>query len=377
MIYNDKYYGLSPFIARWKSDTPLENWLSLKADGSDFWKNVYVLYYQIVDNKYYKGGLNYIEKAVRPLYGPGDVDKGTFKDMVYCLHRFGISFEDYCLYGFRDNTSFAYRNSFVADKLRYHYCDILNSPAVRPLMEDKYACYLKFRKFFKCEMAGCYSAGDRNVFESFVSRHDRFIYKPLSEHSGQGITMVESGNIDPGQFFDTKIGNGPFVLEELIVQGKGTAMMHPESINSCRVVTFNMHGKIHILGVTWRIGTGKAIKDNAGAGGIYAAVNPETGIVETDARNYRGEVFDLHPDTNLRFKGYRLPEWDSAKSFVNDMALNQEGATLISWDIAYSDKGWLMVEANDNGDWSIIQSNRKEGKKELLYSLMDRYFGSY
>ena len=33
-----------------------------------------------------------------------------------------------------------------------------------------------------------------------------------------------------------------------------------------------------------------------------------------------------------------------------------------------------MIEANDNGDWSIIQSNKKIGKKAELYSYMDEYF---
>lgn len=33
-----------------------------------------------------------------------------------------------------------------------------------------------------------------------------------------------------------------------------------------------------------------------------------------------------------------------------------------------------MVEANENGDWSIIQSNKQEGKKAELHSYMDRYF---
>jgi len=56
------------------------------------------------------------------------------------------------------------------------------------------------------------------------------------------------------------------------------------------------------------------------------------------------------------------------------MATHIEGTTLISWDIAYSNKGWLMVEANDNGDWSIIQSNQKIGKKAELYSYMDEFF---
>lgn len=33
-----------------------------------------------------------------------------------------------------------------------------------------------------------------------------------------------------------------------------------------------------------------------------------------------------------------------------------------------------MIEANDNGDWSIIQSIKKIGKKEILYNYMDEYF---
>ena len=375
-MLKDKYFGISPFIAKWKKNTIFENWLSLKADRCKVWKKVYVSYYRLFDRKYYRGGLKYINDIIGPLYGLENLTREIYEDMVYCLHRFGISFEDYCLYDFLHNTSFNYRNSFVADKLRYHYCDILNSIEVRPLMEDKYACYLKFRKFFKREMIGCSSFDDRSIFLDFVSRHSQFIYKPLNEHSGHGIALINVDNLDKEEFFSSKISRGSFVLEELIVQGKETAKIHPESINSCRVVTFNLFGSIHILGVTWRIGTGKSIKDNAGSGGIYTAVNPETGIVETDARNYKGDIFEFHPDTNLKFKGYHLPEWSTALSFIDEMAKHKEGATLISWDIAYSDKGWLMVEANDNGDWSLVQSIRKVGKKEILYTLMDHYFSA-
>lgn len=69
-----------------------------------------------------------------------------------------------------------------------------------------------------------------------------------------------------------------------------------------------------------------------------------------------------------------MPEWGEALSLIKAMATKVKGTTLIAWDIAYSDKGWLMVEANENGDWSIIQSNKQEGKKAELHSYMDRYF---
>lgn len=114
--------------------------------------------------------------------------------------------------------------------------------------------------------------------------------------------------------------------------------------------------------------------DNAGSGGIYASVDPKYGFVQTDAINYKGEHFNLHPDTNIQIVGYKFPKWNEAVSMIYDMAMNIKGTTLVSWDIAYSDKGWVMVEANDNGDWSIIQSNQKIGKKAELFSYMDEYF---
>ena len=55
-MQKDKYCGQSSRIAVWKLNTPLENLLAQLADHSEFWKYLYVLYYRIVDRKYYMGG---------------------------------------------------------------------------------------------------------------------------------------------------------------------------------------------------------------------------------------------------------------------------------------------------------------------------------
>ena len=124
-MVKDKYFGLSPRIARWKIDTPFENWLSRKADKSLFWKKLYVIFYRIFDNKYYNGGIKLAKEAIElrkeelGMYS----EKYIICDMIYCLHRFGISFQDYCIYGFIDRNSH-YRETFVSDKLRYHISNI-------------------------------------------------------------------------------------------------------------------------------------------------------------------------------------------------------------------------------------------------------------
>jgi hypothetical protein len=114
--------------------------------------------------------------------------------------------------------------------------------------------------------------------------------------------------------------------------------------------------------------------DNAGAGGMFAVINPEYGFVETSARRYNTEEYYIHPDSGVIIPGFQLPKWDEAKEMIKRMVLSFPEATMVSWDLCYSTKGWMMVEANDNGDWSIIQANKKTGIKPLLYSLMDTYF---
>ncbi len=375
MKKDDKYFGMSPRIARWKIDTPFENWLSYKADSSEFWKWCYVKYYQLLDPAYYQGGLKYINQYLDSFENSykGLSRNFVMRDMIYCLHRFGISFQDYWIYSFVEKSLYA-RQGFVADKLRYHYCDILNAPEVEALMTDKFSCYQAYKEYFKREVLGCYQKNDLEAFVAFCKRFSRFIYKPLAAHSGLGIKIVAAADIDVVKFFENSLMLGPFVVEELIEQGAEVAAMHPDCINSFRVVTFVVNGRVDILGVTWRIGVGNADVDNAGAGGIYASVDPQTGIVQTDARNYKGDHYLYHPNSGVAIIGFQLPQWEEAKKFIQKVATHRSGTTLISWDLAYSNKGWCLVEVNDNGDWSIIQSNKKEGKKAELYSLMAEYF---
>lgn len=375
MMKKDKYFGLSPRIACWKRDTPLENWLSLKADESDFWKRIYVLYYKLCDRKYYRGGVELIEKVIEPYKDKFiSFDRNCIiRDMVYCLHRFGISFEEYCIYDFVDKNN-SCRNSYVSDKLRHYYCDILNSKSITDLLNDKYKCYKKYAEFFKREVLGCYADGDKDAFIEFISKHALFIFKPVDGNCGHGVKIISLEKSDASDFFDKRITDGPFVVEELICQGAEMAALHPQSINSLRVSTFVLKGKVHINAITLRMGLGESVVDNAGSGGIYASVDPEYGFVQTDARDYKGQHFNIHPDTGVQIVGYKLPEWGKALSLIHKIATCQEGTVLIAWDIAYSDKGWLMVEGNAVGSWDILQSNKQIGKKAELFSYMDNFF---
>lgn len=50
------------------------------------------------------------------------------------------------------------------------------------------------------------------------------------------------------------------------------------------------------------------------------------------------------------------------------------GATVIAWDLAYSKKGWLVIEGNDVGEPYLLQAPLQVGMKSTLIRLLDLYF---
>lgn len=372
----EKYFTVADSISRWKIDTPFENWLGHKADNSNIWKRLYVLYYRIFDGKYYKKGLELAKKEVERQKRNASLPEWggyLYVDMIYSQHRFGATFEDYFIYNFYNLNAFG-RSKFNTLKLQYGYCQLVNAEHIRELFEDKGACYEKFREFYRRDLCVVKQESDMDGFRNFVRRHPSFIYKPINGHSGTGIKIYKDVSEDKETLLGIMhAGDGQFVAEELIEQAEGMKVLHAESINTIRILTFTVNGDVNVMGAAIRMGVGKANVDNAGAGGIYAGVDAGEGIVNSLARNNEGDRYLRHPDTSVVIPGFVVPQWKEALELVCRMALTEKGATAIAWDLAYSTKGWLMVEGNDVGDPYLLQAPLQKGIKQEIINNIDNY----
>jgi len=371
----EKYFTVAKTVSRWKIDTPFENWLGEKADKSLFWRRLYVLYYRIFDGDYYKKGIPFIEKEIkRQRYG-AEIEKMMGEailrlDMIYSLHRFGACFEDYFLYRFYDLNVIG-RQKYNTLKMQYGYCELVNSAEIRNLFEDKGKCYDLLKPFYKRDLFVVISRNDAKGLVDFIKKHSSFIYKPLNGHSGIGIKIYRDFDFSNNSNLEALVsqGDGKFVVEELIIQAPEMAVLHKESINTIRIATFTVNNEVTILGAALRVGTGTANVDNAGAGGMYASVDADEGIVNSIARNNLGYTSLRHPDTGVIFPGFVIPEWENAIKLVKQMAVTVKGATVISWDLAYSTKGWLMIEGNDVGDPYLLQAPLQTPIKKKYYNI--------
>ncbi|MDE6480073.1 MAG: hypothetical protein K2L45_07355 [Muribaculaceae bacterium] len=371
----DKYFGLSKRIARWKEPSEFESMLSIAAENNPIAKKLYIEYYRHLNEDYYKRGQFIAQKLIEQNHSDlKGIDSETlYEDMVYCLHKYGLSFQDYIVYDLYNKSEYC-RSQFVSDKLRYYYYDILNAPYVDNMLTDKYICYQEYGVFYKRDVVPVIKPNDKSQFLKFTEKNKHFIFKPLKDHSGHGVTLVKTNSIDPNIWFDQVISETPGVAEEVIIQGAELNKINPCSVNTCRIVTFTINNEVIIIGGALRMGVGESITDNAGSGGIFASINTTNGILQSDAKNYHNVHYFAHPTTKQQIIGYELPKWNEAIELTKMMATHKKGTTLISWDIAYSEKGWCMVEANANGIWDLMQSNLQIGLKQDLYDLMDKYF---
>ena len=121
-----------------------------------------------------------------------------------------------------------------------------------------------------------------------------------------------------------------------------------------------------LVGCILRVGVGDSEIDNASSGGIYALVDCESGLVTTEAMNYKGERYERHPDTGVAFIGFSIPLWDKCKALVNEAAPLTKGVPMVGWDIAITPQGPTIIEVNESPDLFILQSPKQTGARNIV-----------
>ena len=369
----ETYYG----TAIWKIDTPFENWLGKKADKSEFFKRLYVLYYKIFDKEYYQKGLKMIDDAISDFkINNSDIvnrlsEKELKRDMIYTLHRFGADFQEYFVFEYYARNTFG-REEFITNKRRYKYYHLLNSDENFLLFEDKKRTYEIFKEYYGRDVLPVDTTDDKQLFLEFTAKHTTFMYKPVGGAEGRGIQKVTVNSaVEAETFFDNIINKGRFLAEELIIQDERMAALHKESVNTVRVPAIICKGKVKIFHPFFRVGMGNAVVDNNGFGGIAASVDAETGIVYTRGLTKKGHWYVKHPDTNVPIVGFQIPEWNALIELTEKMTPMVEGTRYIAWDFALTEKGWVVVEANALGGVCPLQGQDKIGRKYELLELIN------
>ncbi|MTI96700.1 MAG: hypothetical protein FH749_14710 [Firmicutes bacterium] len=186
-----------------------------------------------------------------------------------------------------------------------------------------------------------------------VEQRGCVVLKPLGGLKGQQIMVLRAGEqLTPEQKQSLLAGAG-FLVEEHLQNVPELAQINPDSLNTCRVVTFlGSDGQVQILFATARFGRKGQNTDNWSAGGIAAGVDVNSGRLGPGLLlpQFGGGWHQRHPDSGICFTETVIPDWQAVRELAEKAALSLPWCRAIGWDIAVTPGGAVLVEGN--GQWN-------------------------
>lgn len=235
------------------------------------------------------------------------------------------------------------------------------------VFEDKNVLYLlsksmgvKMPKSLFMSIAGIVRDSNNNILsrkelkEALNNIGEAFIKPTIDSCSGNGCQVIDVQN-----GIDLKTGKSIFeiidskgsdwTIQERLICHESIRNIYSQSVNTFRIITYRWKNNIFHMPVIMRIGQGGSNLDNAHAGGMFIAVDDDGTLHQKAFTEFKNEFVE-HPDTKLKFEGYRIDLFEKVLSTALHChtILSQVGC--INWDFTIDESGNpILIEANMNG----------------------------
>ena len=289
-------------------------------------------------------------------------------DIILCWLKYKALPYEYFLYDLR-NSDDRKRATFMTDTQKNVLClKHTGLEAYQRELNDKYAFYQLMKPFFCRKVFLFNRVTDKEEFIRFALDAKTLFCKLSKGSRGKDALSVDVMDRKEAEtLFDQLFASGDeWVVEERIKQTEEMARWNPSCVNTVRLPAFITKDGFKVLDPFFRTGRAGSVVDNAGQGGVFAAIDPETGVLISDGVDEYCHVFPAHPDSGLTFKGWQIPCWKELLSVAERAHRTISHHKYIGWDFALTDQGWVLIE----GNWGQLvgQYATKVGVKDLFMS---------
>ena len=305
-----------------------------------------------------------------PLAQIADLDVEALKDdMLFWHYAYGFSFNEYVSYHFF-NRSREERLTFMSDRDIACLCYAVNDPEDMRIVFDKSLTYERFSGYYGRDAITISKESDFNAFKTFISTHERFVKKNTLQSCGRSVELIDLNEttVSDRELFESFVSQGKTILEEVVVQSELLASFNPSSVNTVRCITVNTKDRVVAPFFFMKTGRAGSFVDNGAAGGLLVAVDGEIGVLG-DATDEFGNRFETHPDSGVEFRGFQLPDWNSLGEMCCEISSGIPKVRIIGWDLAHTDKGWIVIEGNSMTEVIGPQSTQLSGIREKVDEL--------
>lgn len=169
-----------------------------------------------------------------------------------------------------------------------------------------------------------------------------------------------------------KIGNATYIIQERLKNHSELDKIYPHSLNTLKLQTMlNSDGSVSFFSAIQRFGANGSFIDNGASGGIIVGVNEQGflndfGFQEPHTGNEQLIIHGIHPNTQQKFAGMKLPYWDEIIETAKTFHKFLYGIPSICWDVAMTENGICFTEGGE--DWEIAANQAALGPlREKFY----------
>lgn len=274
-------------------------------------------------------------------------------DMFMCAIKYQAGYMDYYIFEMY-NVPRQNRKTYLTRGMNNKFIKRFNNKNFMHVMSNKDEFYNTYKDFMKREYISLSSVTKEEAIV-FLTKYEILIGKPRSGSCGKGIVKIITKDFETSEkLYDYLKENNIELVESYIIQQDKINKMHPNSVNTIRIVSLLNKGVVSIICAYFRIGNGKFV-DNFNSGGMVVPVDVETGIVKYKAIDKAGNVYDRHPMTDEEIIGFEIPMWNEVKELILKVAPIVPEIGLVGWDVAVTNEGPLLVEGNGFPGHDIYQ----------------------
>ena len=203
-----------------------------------------------------------------------------------------------------------------------------------------------------CRIAGVYYDGDYHIItreqaaERCLTFGDLLLKPSVDSGEGHDIRFIRHGELDRSAMLAALDGaGGNFLAQEAVMQHETLARLHPDSVNTLRIISFLFENEVHILSAILRVGGNGARVDNVGAGGSACPVGPDgrLGRFSVNRQSQRSE----YAPNGARWDTVTVPGYEKALAIIRAHHGKLAHFKLIGWDFAIDPAGEpVMIEFN-------------------------------
>lgn len=292
-------------------------------------------------------------------------------DTCWCVLRYGMALTDYLNFKLYKRTH-AQRLEYFGAMREEKFYNTVSPAAYKKRFTIKPDFIREFSDYTRREIT-VPGQDDFVHFCNFLDSHPVFMSKPYDGSGGASVEKREASQITDRQAFYDHAAKNRIYLEELVRQHPDMNVLCPASVNTIRFMTYNDKGTPILLWAGLRVGNGINPVDNFHSAGMGVKIDLNTGKLVGVGINKDNEEFITHPATGVTFEGFQIPCFREATEMVLEACLKSDKILMIGWDIAISENGPLIIEANRWPGFDLVQVLEDRGRMDIVRDVLRRY----